>query len=68
MNKIATFTHFAVVVDGEVASYIAFPPDDEMNIAVYNSSPVFVQVPYEQRPSFGSTWDGEKFTAPEESK
>lgn len=68
MRPISEFTHFAVIVDGEVASFIAFPPDDELNIAVYNSEPIFVQVPFDERPSFGYKWDGTSFTPSEDAQ
>lgn len=64
-DRFPTFIHFAVVVDGEVASHIAFPPEDEKNRAIYNSNPIFIEVPYEERPLLGSIWDGEKFIVPE---
>ena len=64
-SKGQAYTHFAVIVDGEVASHIGFPPEDERNIAAYRSNPIFIEVPYEQRPVLGSTWDGEKFILPE---
>ena len=57
--------HFAVVVDGEVATYMAFPKEHEMNIAIYKSNPIFIEVPFNQKPGLGFQWDGEKFTVPE---
>ena len=63
--RISTFNHFAVIVEGEVVSYIAFPPEDELNTAAYSSNPVFIQVPYDNRPDLGSKWDGSKFTEPQ---
>ena len=57
--------HFAVVVDGEVATYMAFPKEHEMNIAIYKSNPIFIEIPFNQKPGLGFQWDGEKFTAPE---
>lgn len=56
--------HFAVVVEGEVATYMAFPKEHEMIVAVYKSSPIFIEVPFDQKPVLGSNWDGEKFSEP----
>jgi hypothetical protein len=56
--------HFAVVVEGEVATYMAFPKEHEMNIAIYKSSPIFIEVPFDQKPGLGFQWDGTKFSAP----
>jgi hypothetical protein len=56
--------HFAVAVEGEVATFAAFPKDYEMLIAVYSSNPVFIKVPFDQKPSLGSIWDGTKFSEP----
>jgi hypothetical protein len=56
--------HLAVVVDGEVATYMAFPKEHEMNIAIYKSNPIFIEVPFDQKPGLGFNWDGEKFSAP----
>jgi len=52
---------FAVVVDGEVATFIAFPKDREMNIAIYKSNPIFIEVSPDNIPAHGDLWDGEKF-------
>lgn len=57
--------HFAVVVDGEVATYMAFPKQHEMNIAIYKSNPIFIEVPFNQKPGLGFQWDGVKFSEPE---
>jgi hypothetical protein len=56
--------HFAVVVDGEVATFIAFPKENEMSAAIYNSNPVFVEVPSDELPGLGFIWDGINFSAP----
>lgn len=56
--------HFAVVVEGEVGTFIAFPKKDEMLVAIYKSNPVFIEVPFDQKPGLGFNWDGEKFSAP----
>jgi hypothetical protein len=56
--------HFAVVVEGEVATYMAFPKEHEMNIAIYKSNPVFIEVPFNQKPGLGLNWDGEQFSEP----
>ena len=56
--------HFAVVVDGEVGTFIAFPKKDEMLVAIYKSNPVFVEVSPKQKPGLGFQWDGNKFSAP----
>jgi hypothetical protein len=56
--------HFAVVVDGEVATFTGFPKENEMNIAIYKSNPVFIEVPFDQKPGLGFQWDGTKFFAP----
>lgn len=56
--------HFAVAVDGEVVTFTAFPKDYEMLIAIYKSNPVFIEVPFDQKPSLGFQWDGSKFSEP----
>lgn len=56
--------HFAVVVEGEVATYMAFPKEHEMNVAIYKSSPIFIEVPFDGKPGLGFNWDGTKFSAP----
>lgn len=53
--------HFAVVVDGEVATYMAFPKQHEMNVAIYRSNPVFIEVEHNQKPPLGYKWDGKMF-------
>jgi len=60
-SKFENYIHFAIIVDNEVASYISVPPEDEKHKAIFLSNPVFVQVPYDQKPVPGSFWDGEKF-------
>ena len=57
--------HFAVVVDGEVATFFGMPKQHEMNVAIYRSNPVFIEVEHDQKPGLGFKWDGEKFTSPE---
>jgi hypothetical protein len=56
--------HFAVVVDGEVATFMAFPKEHEMNVAIYKSNPIFIEVPFNQKPALGFQWDGTQFSAP----
>jgi hypothetical protein len=56
---------FVAIVEGEVATFIAFSKNDERNQAAFSSSPTFVKVSYENLPQLGSTWDGVSFTAPE---
>lgn len=55
------FTCFAIVVDGEVGSYITLPNADELHIAIYKSQPIFIEVPYNERPAQGTRWNGTKF-------
>ena len=55
------FTCFAIVVEGEVASYVTHPNTDELHIAIHRSAPIFIEVPYLERPPQGSVWDGTKF-------
>lgn len=57
--------HFAVVVDEEVVSYMGFLKENEMNIAIYRSNPVFIEINHDQRPPLGYKWDGKMFTSPE---
>jgi hypothetical protein len=59
--RLEDMVHFAVVVDGEVATYVAFPQDRELFIAAYRSNPIFIEVPYDNKPAYGDLWDGEKF-------
>ena len=40
------FTCFAIVVEGEVASYVTHPNTDELHIAIHRSAPIFIEVPY----------------------
>jgi hypothetical protein len=56
--------HFAVVVEGEVATFMNFPKQAEMLIAIYKSNPIFIEVPFDQKPSLGFQWDGSKFSEP----
>jgi hypothetical protein len=57
--------NFAIIIDGEVASNMTFPPQIPMAPkleAIYSSSPTFVRT--EERIEEGSTWDGTTFTPP----
>jgi hypothetical protein len=58
-------THFAIVVDGEVAINVTYPddmPHFEKHIAICRSGPTFIEVP--EPIVEGSTWDGSTFTPP----
>lgn len=57
----ATQVFFAIVCDNEVVSYIAFPQESEMNLAIYRSNPIFIEVPHTKMPQIGSIWDGKEF-------
>ena len=62
------FINFAVILDTEVVTMLAFREGDELNQAVYNSNPTFVEITnMEKKPGFGFKWDGKEFTAPEEN-
>ena len=62
------FIQFAVILDNELVSLIAFQEGDELNQAVFNSNPTFVEVTnMEVKPFYGFKWDGKEFTAPEEN-
>ena len=62
------FIHFAVILDNEVVSMLAFHEGYELNQAVFNSNPTFVEITnIEEKPGFGFKWDGKEFTAPEEN-
>jgi len=62
------FIQFAVILDNELVSLIAFHEGDELNQAVFNSNPTFVEVTnMEVKPFYGFKWDGKEFTAPEEN-
>jgi hypothetical protein len=57
--------NFAIIIDGEVASNMTFPPQIPLAPkleAIYSSSPIFVRT--EERIEEGSIWDGERFIAP----
>lgn len=67
MEEIET-VRFAVVVDGEVVSNVAYentPPLDGL-VAILRTGPTFVEIP--QEVAIGSTWDGKRFAPPTKKK
>lgn len=68
------YAHFAIIVDGEVASRMSFDPIAKDTIAALSSNPVIVPISTAQFEQLNSgdplnpwTYDGKNFVAPAKS-
>jgi hypothetical protein len=69
-NDMSLWRRFAIVVDGEVAEIVSFPPENERQVAIYSSSPQIIEATESNTlgllgPLLGSTWNGTEFVATE---